>query len=212
MFRKLLPRKRIFVSWAIQGRLATRLCGYWVLYHFVLWHAMFAYEFCAQRLQSEISARSFQELYQDFYDRHQPLLFCALGMMPVFLIDLFHLTHKIAGPLVRLKNALKSLTAGGRAERIRFRKGDLLMELEQTFNEFIDYYQQVQLKGNGSFRMNEKEAELIHQIVELKSALEDHSFHLPTRNSDAELPVAGTIGVGLPATAANSAVELAAGA
>lgn len=39
---------------------------------------------------------------------------------------------------MRLHHVLEQLTRGEKAEEIRFRKGDLLIELEDTFNKYLD--------------------------------------------------------------------------
>jgi hypothetical protein len=174
MFKSLLKRKKIFVSRVIQGRIVARVAAYWVMYHFVLWHALFAYHYVADRLSSDaLAGRSFQAIYGEFVDQYQPLLFCALAMLPVFLVDLVHITHKIAGPLVRFQRALRAMCAGEPVERIKLRKGDLLIELEDAFNEYIDAYQHTRQLTAANLPMTEKEANLIHQIVDLKAALEE---------------------------------------
>ena len=111
--KKDLPeRKSIFVSGPIQGRLSTRLVFYWVLYHFVLWHALFAYRYVEFRMANRLPDVSFRELYGDFVLHYYPIVLCAVSMLPIFIIDLVRLTHRIAGPLVQFQRRLKQMTAG----------------------------------------------------------------------------------------------------
>lgn len=205
MFKSLLPRKKIFVSRIIQGRIATRIAAYWVMYHFVLWHALFAYRYVADRLQSDVVAgRPFGQIYGEFFDQYHPVLYCALAMLPVFLIDLFHLTHKVAGPLIRFQKSLKAMTAGESVERIKLRKGDLLIEFEQVFNDYVDAYRHTRQLAAASLPMTEKEASLIHQIVDLKAALEELDIPVGMTGSHPGFNLAGTAPSREPAESAES--------
>ncbi|PKN12211.1 MAG: hypothetical protein CVU69_08440 [Deltaproteobacteria bacterium HGW-Deltaproteobacteria-4] len=56
----------------------------------------------------------------------------------VFSILSIFLTHKIAGPVYRLKHALTELINGNLDIRIRLRKWDDLQELAEQFNFFSD--------------------------------------------------------------------------
>ena len=189
MLKALLPRKKIFVSRIIQGRLATRIGCYWVLYHFVLWHALFAYRYAEYRLEHEGPPASFRELYGGFADQYYPVLICALAMLPVFLIDLFHLTHKIAGPLIRFQKSLRAMTAGEPVSRIRLRKGDLLTELEQDFNNYVDCYERRRQARHPGRTMDESDASLIQQIVDLRTVLEECGGSSPAEPREGGLAV-----------------------
>ena len=50
MFSKLFQRKKKFVSGPIQGRLLLRMGVYWVLYHVILWHALFIFRYVEYRV------------------------------------------------------------------------------------------------------------------------------------------------------------------
>ena len=49
-----------------------------------------------------------------------------------------HLSHRIAGPMYRIKIALESMKQGEKPKRITLRKGDQLQELANLFNEVFD--------------------------------------------------------------------------
>jgi hypothetical protein len=48
-----------------------------------------------------------------------------------------YLTHKVAGPVYRLKNALRSFGAGKKTEPVVLRKGDFLHDLADEINQII---------------------------------------------------------------------------
>jgi nitrogen fixation/metabolism regulation signal transduction histidine kinase len=55
-----------------------------------------------------------------------------------FIISIF-LSHRIAGPLYRLRKSMEEVAKGNFDQRINFRKADHFMELQDVFNEMIQY-------------------------------------------------------------------------
>ena len=66
------------------------------------------------------------------------LLILAAALSPIVLWDMLKLTHQIAGPLVRFRNALQKMAIGEPVAKIKLRDGDLLVEFQDAFNEFLD--------------------------------------------------------------------------
>lgn len=62
------------------------------------------------------------------------LVFLAI----TFLISIF-LSHRIAGPLYKLRKALDEISRGNFDQRITFRKNDHFTELQDTFNEMSEH-------------------------------------------------------------------------
>jgi len=60
------------------------------------------------------------------------LLFLAI----TFLLSVF-LSHRIAGPLFKLRRAMDEVGRGNLDQRIAFRKKDHFIELQEAFNEMI---------------------------------------------------------------------------
>lgn len=170
MLQKLLPRKRIFVSGRIQGQLVFRLGTYWILYHFVLWHALFAYHFLQLRMAGNAAGATFREVYGTFVLQYYPIILCAIGMLPIFLIDLVRLSHRIAGPLVRFSTGLRGMIAGGEVRRVRLRKGDLMTDFETVFNEYVDVYEVRRRERINREKLTRDEADRVAAIVKPQSA------------------------------------------
>ncbi|MFM9965154.1 MAG: hypothetical protein ACKV2Q_28485 [Planctomycetaceae bacterium] len=133
------PRKRLFVNRAIQGRLMARTAFYWVLYHAVLWMAMFVYRYFEYRgaVLAGATPRSFSDLYGQFVRENVSLMVCGLAILPIVLWDLLKFSHRVVGPLVRFQRSLESLTAGERVNEVRLRNGDLLFDLQASFNQYL---------------------------------------------------------------------------
>jgi methyl-accepting chemotaxis protein len=47
------------------------------------------------------------------------------------------LSHKIAGPIYRISEDLKSMIKDGKLKTVQFRKGDFFIEMTEIFNSFI---------------------------------------------------------------------------
>ncbi|MFV0446454.1 MAG: hypothetical protein ACK5Q5_23010 [Planctomycetaceae bacterium] len=167
MLKKLMPRKKLFVSGRIQGQFIFRIGTYWVLYHVVLWHAMFAFYYVQQRLNGVASSMDFREMYGSYVLQYYPLILCSLVMLPVFLIDLLKLSHKIAGPLVRFSHSLRSMMAGENVNAVKLRDGDLLTEFETLFNEYIEVYNQRREAQIPTAQMTDEEADRVTEIAPL---------------------------------------------
>jgi hypothetical protein len=130
------PRKRLFVNREIQGRLLGRTALYWMLYHGVLWMAMFLYRYAEHRgaVQAGAEPRSFADLYGQFVNEHYSMWICAVAILPIVLWDLLKFSHRVVGPLVRFQRTIEGLTAGEKVDEVRLRNGDLLFDLQTTFN------------------------------------------------------------------------------
>lgn len=63
-------------------------------------------------------------------------LFIILG---VFVLTIFY-SHKIAGPLYRLKMAVRQITSGQLDFRVVFRKNDVIHPMAESLNNMIDQY------------------------------------------------------------------------
>lgn len=79
---------------------------------------------------------------RDFADLTSTLLI-RLGFIVVFMVATFMalgfiLTHRIAGPMYRLRTELKKAVQGERVGKIQFRKDDEFQDLPELINEFIE--------------------------------------------------------------------------
>lgn len=139
MFRRNSMRRKQFVSGRIQGRLMLQIVLYWGLYHLFLWHAMFLYGYADLRLSavSSHTATSIREYYGHFSQEYFPVVICALATLPIVVLDMMKLTHRIAGPMIRFQDTLRDLTAGKTVKPIKLRKGDLMTEFQDEFNRYL---------------------------------------------------------------------------
>jgi len=59
----------------------------------------------------------------------------AIFVLPLIVVASIFLTHKVAGPLVRIKRVLAQMGQGNFSQRIALRKGDELGDLAETINQ-----------------------------------------------------------------------------
>jgi hypothetical protein len=139
MSRHEAQRKRLFVNRFLQGRVLAHVAWYWCIYHVCMWHALFLYHYLQHRGQilSGEQLMTGKDLYLDFARNHVGFLLCAALTLPFVLWDTLKMTHRVAGPLVRITATLKQLARGENIREIRLRRGDLLVGLQDALNEFL---------------------------------------------------------------------------
>ena len=172
-------RKKSFVNRELQGRFLTRLVGYWFFYHLVLWHSLFVVDLMRNQLASTVvdtPRLGIGELYANFADQHRVMLFLMVASLPVVLRDMVRLTHQVAGPLVRFRNALRQMASGQEVENIKLRDGDLLTEFQDAFNEFLASERRQKgwlAERLEQIEMTAQESQCLDQIAELQTDVQD---------------------------------------
>lgn len=193
------PRKRLFVNRDIQGRLLARTALYWVLYHAVLWMAMFFYRYAEHRgaVMAGAEPRSFADLYGQFVHEHHSMWFCAFVILPIVLWDLLKFSHRVVGPLVRFQRTLESLTAGETVKDVKLRRGDLLFDLQNSFNQYLTSLRNLQASGEpASQSSGSGESNAGNELIEAQLADELQRMHAEIQaacapSSPATEPVTG---------------------
>lgn len=170
-------RKQVYVNGMIQGRLMARLAVYWGIYHVVLWHAMFFYRYMVYRdaVVNGAPQVPVPQLYAEFVSQNYTVIVCALAVFPVVLWDMLSQSHRIAGPLVRFQMVLRQLAAGQKVERVTLRRDDLLVEFQNTFNEFLEQidYQIPRARPAGSApRVPDDHGHLLDDLQEIQQTVE----------------------------------------
>lgn len=128
---------RLYVDKQVQGTLARR-----VIFHFLMFIAVGAMvglflQFLSdpfKPLRLHISA---------FWSQTGPYVIAMLCMLPVFMKDTISLTHKMAGPIVRLRGHIRSISEGEDVAPLKFRDGDFFDDLPEMFNRMME-----RLEGN----------------------------------------------------------------
>lgn len=174
-------RKKIFINKEIQGKLLWRCVAFWAIYHFIVLHTLFGFEFMAYlvSIMNGGSVQSFSDLYMNFLGKYYPIILTAVSLLPILAIDLIKMSHRVVGPFVPFQRAVKDLKAGKRVEEIKLRKGDLLTEFQTDFNDFIRWYNKEKLGApavDENHAVEDEEGTLEKTIIaEVESLQEDAS-------------------------------------
>ena len=125
-------RKKKFIDVKVQGTLVRRLVCHWIAFIGIAGFAALILQLCTNPF------RSFDEHFHSLWFSHGPLLVSLLFLLPVFVVDMIALSHRFAGPVVQLRNALRGVAAGEHGHRLRFRDHDFWQELAEDYNAALD--------------------------------------------------------------------------
>jgi methyl-accepting chemotaxis protein len=132
---KQLKRKKTFIDRNVQGALVRRLALHWFSFLIVGTAVTLVFQYLTDPFKG-------LDKHFDYFLQHQAgFITVMLCMTPVFLFDTVKLSHRFAGPILRLRRALKELASGDEVERVTFRPGDFWGELADDFNAVLDRQQ-----------------------------------------------------------------------
>ncbi len=123
---------RLYVDNKVQGALARR-----VILHFLMFIVVGAMIGLFLQFLSD-PFRPLKDHTAAFWSQSGPHVIALLCMMPVFVKDTISLTHRMAGPIVRLRSHVRSLAAGEEVPPLKFRDGDFFTDLPPLFNEMVE--------------------------------------------------------------------------
>lgn len=128
-------RKKLFVDGAVQGSLLRRVAFHWSLYFTGLVVVLGIFYV----LQGFATSKPIS--LNGFFQEHLILFAVLLSLIPVFLYDTLKLSHRFAGPIVRLRGGLRDWADGKDVQPISLRKHDFWSELADEFNRAIERHE-----------------------------------------------------------------------
>lgn len=157
-------RHQNFVNRRIQGSLLWRLASYWLVYSLLLWHALFLWHIIdyEQTVAEQTgSALGLWDLYFEFCRENARIAICAVAIFPLFFWDGLQLTHRIAGPLQRFREALERLSQGESVTPLTLRRDDLLVEYQYAFNRYLLFLEKDHKSRAGLSQFTQLESDAI---------------------------------------------------
>jgi signal transduction histidine kinase len=70
----------------------------------------------------------------DFFSKYGLVVLASVVLVPVIMFDVLVTSNRFAGPLYRVRRAMRELAAGERVGAIQFREKDFLQDLADEFN------------------------------------------------------------------------------
>jgi len=125
-------RRRTYFDPEVQGALARRLALHWGIFIIVATFIIFAMMWLSDPFAP--ASTHFQRLIGEY----GPALMALVGLAPIFIYDAMRLSSRFTGPMLRFKNAAKSLAAGETPAKINLRGDDFWQEVAKDFNRVIE--------------------------------------------------------------------------
>ncbi len=126
-------RSHFLVDPAVQWAIIRRMMMHWSLTLL----ALLAIGIGVQLIYAP-GDQTFMQAIGRSFGAQAPLLFVMFMLVPVYVWDIVKLSHRFAGPMLRLRGILNELAGGGRASQLRFRPGDFWQETATDFNRFYE--------------------------------------------------------------------------
>jgi hypothetical protein len=82
--------------------------------------------------------KSWKENWQSILALAASVYVALLLMLPVFILESFKLSNRFAGPIGRVRRALRDIAAGKPYAPIQVRKGDFWPEIAQELNAAVE--------------------------------------------------------------------------
>jgi hypothetical protein len=122
-------RTKILVDPKVQWAIGRR-----VMYHWFMFGICFISLNIFIRTLLSIANQSIMDSLLISVRSQIPVLFIFSVMLPMFLLDTMKLTNRFAGPMFRLRNAMRALPSDAQGAMLKFRSGDFWPEAADEFN------------------------------------------------------------------------------
>jgi hypothetical protein len=125
-------RSKTFVDPEVQGGLIRKIVFHWMLLFvcnsvaLMIWLRLF-----------EQPDASWGQTFSDCVRRFLPFFVITMALIPAFVWDTLKLTHRFAGPVVRLRAALADASRGRSVPPLHFRSNDYWAEIADNFNALL---------------------------------------------------------------------------
>src|SRR5262245_38201462 len=127
-------RRKIWID-RFQTLLSLRIALYFVLYQVMVWVVVFMARDLTVAFSVVVGPAAAPATYF-------VLIGCVVIVGLLFIYDAIVLSHRVVGPLVRIRKTLKAVAASEEVELISLRKGDFLQELKDELNAMLQALEQ----------------------------------------------------------------------
>ena len=125
---EMFKRKKLFVDRRVQGALIVRCLMYWVFCLITVTLLLTCWRILSRPPQL------FHMHFSDLWVDYGPALIASFLLLPIVLLDSVRLSHKFAGPMLRMRRAMSELAAGRPVEPVYFRENDFWGDFAEDFN------------------------------------------------------------------------------
>lgn len=125
-------RNRLFIDFPVQGALLVRSFLHWAVLTIAMAMVAVFWTFAAGG-----AVATWPEFVNAVWMRFGPSMIVLGLLAPIFALDLVRLSHRFAGPILRLRGVMREGVAGRPIEHVQFREGDFWHEFADEFNTFV---------------------------------------------------------------------------
>jgi signal transduction histidine kinase len=121
-------RKKLYVNQEVQGAIIVRTVLHWcfnlcaVLLVVVIWTVI-----------RDPSQNAIKLLFEAFV-YFSPAIVASVVLLPLLVYDILKISHRVAGPLLRLRCEMGKLAEGHDVDSLKFREHDHWSDLADEFN------------------------------------------------------------------------------
>lgn len=125
-------RQLNFVDRSVQGALARRVFFHWSMFMGTCVVSVSLMQVLLGDPNQPIASH-----LQTAGSRYLLFLIVFVSLLPAFVLDTIRLSNRFAGPVSRLRNAMRKVADGGSYEPLKFRGNDFWTELADDYNRFM---------------------------------------------------------------------------
>lgn len=128
-------RRRVFVDRVVQGALIRHMMRCWLISYALFGGLTLAgWIFIHPGLQAFVGPEAFMA---EVLPMAVVGLVSAMVVLPLYLWGLVRVSHRFAGPIIRLKRVMRVAADGGPLDPIHFRDDDFWQELATSYNDLL---------------------------------------------------------------------------
>lgn len=142
-------RRKTFIDRPVQGQLLFRVFVYWSLCMSGVFCILAGVPIVLSWFLTSGDAPTISQLVLQTWRMFWPALFASGLLLPFLLLDVVRMSHRFAGPMYRLRNALRDAADGKAVAPIHFRDGDFWCEMAEEFNQVAARLRDLEPAVNG---------------------------------------------------------------
>jgi hypothetical protein len=125
-------RQRLLVDLKLQGNILVHTALYWLYCLLGIAFVAASWILCVQHPNTS------GELLSMLWTTLGPAILGSLVLLPLVLLDSLRLSHRIAGPMIRFRKAMKSMAADEPTKPVLLRDDDFWSDFADDINQIIE--------------------------------------------------------------------------
>ena len=129
-------RRQNYVDSKVQGRLVLRFLLHWGVFFVTTMMCVFVMQLLLGDPEEPLAKRMFEPTRE-----YLILGIIMVTLLPAFTLDTIRFSNRFAGPVLRLRRALRELADNGTAAPLKFRNNDFWAEAAEEFNLVLNEHE-----------------------------------------------------------------------